>query len=164
MKAAGFETATAGKVFHALTSEDAAEMYDIVYSLSASESPVANNNSNISVYTGNPDNLEDAINVNYATQFLAGYSPQPGGDTGFFLSVGLSASHSPYVVPQSYFDLYPIDQIQLPDTVQGMDLNDVPSFALQFINQNFGSIVAAGNWKPLVQAYGHLEKSKRQLI
>ncbi len=34
----------------------------------------------------------------------------------FFLGVGFYRPHTPFVAPAKYFDLYPLDRIQLPDT------------------------------------------------
>jgi arylsulfatase A-like enzyme len=43
----------------------------------------------------------------------------------FFLSVGFIRPHVPFYVPQKWFDLFPLDQIELP-SVRMDDLTDVP--------------------------------------
>src|SRR5262249_11823132 len=35
-------------------------------------------------------------------------------DRPFFLAVGFYKPHTPYIAPKKYFDLYPLDTIQLP--------------------------------------------------
>ena len=40
-------------------------------------------------------------------------------DLDFFLAVGLFRPHTPYIAPKKYFDLYPIESIQLPEVPEG---------------------------------------------
>ena len=47
----------------------------------------------------------------------------------FFLAVGLVRPHYPMVAPQSYFDLYPWQEIELPETREG-DLQDIPKVGM----------------------------------
>lgn len=46
-------------------------------------------------------------------------------DEPFFLGVGFFRPHTPYVAPQEYFDLYPLEQMRLPYAPQG-DRDDIP--------------------------------------
>lgn len=50
------------------------------------------------------------------------------GDGPRFNAVGIYRPHEPWYVPQSYFDLYPLDNIELPPVIEG-DLDDVPEGA-----------------------------------
>jgi arylsulfatase A-like enzyme len=45
-----------------------------------------------------------------------------------FNAVGIYRPHEPWFVPQSYFDLYPLEEIKLPPVIEG-DLDDVPPAA-----------------------------------
>ena len=50
----------------------------------------------------------------------------------FFLAAGFFNPHCPYVAPRKYFDLYPLDQITVPDLREARaDLEDVPPMAVQ---------------------------------
>jgi uncharacterized sulfatase len=50
-------------------------------------------------------------------------------DKPFFLAIGFYKPHTPYVAPKKYFDLYPMDKIDLPK-VAAEDVKDVPKPAL----------------------------------
>lgn len=47
----------------------------------------------------------------------------------FFIAAGFYKPHTPYIAPQKYFDLYPLDRVQLPQEPEGA-LNGVPRPAL----------------------------------
>ena len=47
------------------------------------------------------------------------------GDKPFFLAVGLVKPHMPFSVPKKWFDMFPLESIQLPPHRED-DLNDVP--------------------------------------
>ena len=42
----------------------------------------------------------------------------------FFMAVGISKPHLTWYVPQKYFDMYPLDEIELPNTIPN-DLEDI---------------------------------------
>lgn len=97
-----------------------------------------------------PDELtEDGAVTTWAAGFLKQKAKKP-----FFLSVGLYRPHSPWYVPQKYFDLFPLDSIQLPEVKEG-DLEDVPEFARAYdkAGSHHDEIVTKNQWKEAVQAY-----------
>ncbi|MCB9953751.1 MAG: sulfatase [Planctomycetaceae bacterium] len=47
------------------------------------------------------------------------------GEEPFFLGVGFFRPHTPYVAPKKYFDMYPVEQLQLPYAPPG-DRDDIP--------------------------------------
>jgi len=80
-------------------------------------------------------------------------------DGSLFLSIGIFRPHVPWVVPQEYFDKYPLEDLQLPER-QADDLDDLPErFKLLAHNEaKFGKdynkkVVAAGHDKEFVRAY-----------
>jgi arylsulfatase A-like enzyme len=87
--------------------------------------------------------------VNYGIQQLERTHAKP-----FFLAVGLHKPHMPWNVPQKYFDLHPLDSIELPPT-QPDDLADVPPAGREMAHPNgdHRRIVESGRWKEAVQAY-----------
>ena len=74
-------------------------------------------------------------------------------DKPLFLGVGIYRPHIPWYVPQHYFDMHPIDRIELPATLPN-DLDDVPGSDRYASNQRVHQwILDSGNWKRGVQAY-----------
>ena len=72
----------------------------------------------------------------------------------FFMVCGLHRPHTPWDVPKKYFDLYPLDSIQLPE-VRTNDLDDVPAAGRTFARPKaaHAAVVKAGVWKDRVRAY-----------
>lgn len=101
-----------------------------------------------------PEKDEDMIDhqtADWAIQRLQQSHEQP-----FFLAAGFIRPHVPFYAPQKWFDLYPLDSIQLPPYLQG-DQGDIPA-----ISQAVHDIPPMpttewakkeGEWKAIVQAY-----------
>jgi len=59
-------------------------------------------------------------------------------DEPFFLAAGFFNPHCPYVAPKKYFDLYPLEDIEIPDLEEAKaDLEDVPPMAVQRDTRNW---------------------------
>jgi len=77
-------------------------------------------------------------------------------DKPFFLAVGFVRPHVPWHVPQKWFDLHPLESIQLPPYLKG-DMDDVPSMGhkvaemLQMPTTEWA--MEKDQWKSIVQAY-----------
>ncbi len=67
----------------------------------------------------------------------------------FFLACGIFRPHIPWEVPQKYFDIYPLDQIQLPPHQEG-DLKDAFSHGRE---QWHRWVLENNLWEVLVQGY-----------
>ncbi|HPC61685.1 MAG TPA: sulfatase [Verrucomicrobiota bacterium] len=71
----------------------------------------------------------------------------------FFMACGLHRPHTPWDVPKKYFDLHPLESIQLPAVLTN-DLADVPPPGLRFAGRTVhANIIQAGLWKDRVRAY-----------
>ena len=72
----------------------------------------------------------------------------------FFLACGLVKPHMPWSVPKKYYDLYPLDKIQLPKVLES-DLNDIPpaGIALAKPDEDHAAVLKSGRWKEAAQAY-----------
>jgi arylsulfatase A-like enzyme len=66
------------------------------------------------------DAMGDGQVVNWVIQQLEAASTGPR-----FIAAGLYRPHLPWYVPQKYFDMHPVEHVQLPDYLE-TDLEDVP--------------------------------------
>lgn len=62
--------------------------------------------------------------LDYKTAKWAENQLEGGFEKPFFMSVGISKPHLPFVVPQEFFDLYNLDSIIVPEFFMG-DLDDI---------------------------------------
>jgi arylsulfatase A-like enzyme len=96
------------------------------------------------------DDMADGKLVNWAAKFLKRDHDRP-----FFLGVGFYRPHMPWHVPKKYFDLFPLEDVQLP-TTKAKDVDDLPGYGRWLARERTGFHVAAvrqNQWKPAVQAY-----------
>ena len=94
------------------------------------------------------DKTDDGQIAAFAADFLSQKQKQP-----FFLALGLYRPHSPWYVPQKYFDTIPLDSIKLPE-VKVDDLDDVPVIAKSHLKEGYHQLILDKNlWKEAVRAY-----------
>ena len=75
-------------------------------------------------------------------------------DKPFFLACGIYRPHEPWFVPKKYFDMFPIEDIQLPPGYKEDDLDDLPPAGQQAgPNRYFAHICKEGQWKHGIQGY-----------
>lgn len=73
----------------------------------------------------------------------------------FLLSCGIYRPHLPWYVPQQYFDMFPIEEIELPKYLEN-DLDDVGERARDIAHRggNYHKhVVEANQWRHAVQGY-----------
>ncbi|MFT7302108.1 MAG: arylsulfatase A-like enzyme [Akkermansiaceae bacterium] len=75
-------------------------------------------------------------------------------DKPFFLACGIYRPHEPWFVPKKYFDMFPLEEVQLPPGYKEDDLDDLPAMGKKVgPNRYFAHIREQGQWKQGVQAY-----------
>ncbi len=75
-------------------------------------------------------------------------------DKPFFLACGIYRPHEPWFVPDKYFKLFPLDEIQLPPGYKEDDLEDLPPAGQnRGPNRYFPHIRKQGKWKEGIQGY-----------
>ena len=95
------------------------------------------------------EDMPDHATVDYCIGKLNEKSAQP-----FFIACGLVKPHMPFSVPKKWFDLFPLESIQLPPH-RADDLDDVPPGGVKMAKPegDHAAIVKSGRWKEAVQAY-----------
>ena len=78
-------------------------------------------------------------------------------DSAWWMGVGFYRPHVPQYVPQKWFDLYPIDSIQLP-AILANDLDDLSRYGidltrLEHVSPPHEWVIENDAWKPMVQSY-----------
>ena len=98
---------------------------------------------------GDDDALEDFHTVAYCIAQM-----QHKHDKPLFLACGLHKPHMPWNVPRKYYDLFPLESIELP-RVLATDLDDVPpaGVALARAEGDHQRILESGRWKEAVRGY-----------
>ena len=96
------------------------------------------------------EEMPDYAVVSYGLKRLA----EPAGDKPFFLAVGLVKPHMPFSVPKRWFDLFPLETIELPPH-RADDLADIPVAGVKMAGPegDHALMVKSGRWKEAVQAY-----------
>jgi arylsulfatase A-like enzyme len=95
------------------------------------------------------EELPDYKVVSYGLEQL-----QTDHDRPFFLAIGLVKPHMPFSVPRKWYDLFPLDSIELPPH-RDDDLADVPPAGVRMARPegDHAQIVRSGRWREAVQAY-----------
>ena len=72
----------------------------------------------------------------------------------FFLGCGFFRPHLPWYVPKKYFEMYPLDEVQLPK-VKEDDLDDLPEIARKIARPqgDHKKVTEHKQWRKAVQAY-----------
>ena len=99
---------------------------------------------------GTDEEQTDGMSANEAIRLLNRYAKN---DQRFFLAVGLFRPHTPFVAPKKYFDMYPINDIEVPKVPKGY-LDTIPAPARNSITRKKNQV----NLKPelakeAIQAY-----------
>jgi arylsulfatase A-like enzyme len=98
------------------------------------------------------DVLADYHTANWAAEELGKKHDKP-----LFLACGIFRPHMPWNVPKKYFDMYPLDKIEIPP-YQKDDLNDLPTEGVKMAdNGDHEKLLGSGNtdslWRAAIQAY-----------
>ena len=132
----GYSTLAAGKIYH--RHQDTADEWDqwggrygwsgmgkLVGPEGVSGLPTP------SIFDFGPIPVEDdQMNDSKVTQWARERLAEPQ-DKPFFLAVGLITPHLPLFTPQKYYDMYPLDTVELPPVLPG-DLDDLPPLGRKF--------------------------------
>ena len=103
------------------------------------------------------DAIGDASIAGYGIDQLRRRHARP-----FLLTIGFHKPHMPWNVPKMYFDMYPLDAVQLPP-YRADDLRDIPPAGVTMARgpgsnspdkpSDYELMVKSGRWTKAVQAY-----------
>jgi arylsulfatase A-like enzyme len=102
-----------------------------------------------------PTGGEDRATKDYQTALWAAAELERKFDRPFFMAVGLSKPHLPWFVPQKYFDMYPLEEVEVPQ-FRADDLDDIklPNGRNKFrASEDFLRIKKYDKFKEATQAY-----------
>lgn len=159
-KANGYVTITRGKIFHTeLEKQRRAAMWDADggkgnYGPNTKETNLppdlrAPRMFKSIPWTGPETDHPDNITAGYIAAKLDSTYDKP-----FFMTCGLYKPHNPWTAPKRFFDMYPLESIQLPKVLDG-DWDDLPPIAREWANNpvDFEALKRSGKWKEIVQGY-----------
>ncbi len=152
----GYHAAGCGKIFHGAFPEDASwneylrQKGDPEPTKEILESPHSHAGT---IRWGELDvddsKMSDHKMVDWTIKYLKEKHDKP-----FFLGCGIFRPHMPWNVPRKYYDMYPLETIQLPKVLE-TDLDDIPPAGRQMAKPegDHATILKTGNWQRAVQAY-----------
>ncbi|MDY6949779.1 MAG: sulfatase-like hydrolase/transferase, partial [Pseudomonadota bacterium] len=143
---AGYHTSMIGKVMHSARVPDSfgAQFADYIFE---DREGVGGNRIGV-LDEGLRDTNGDEVNVAQALQLLQSFSSVDQ----FAMFVGINKPHLNWVVPQEFYDMYPIEDIVMTDFPID-DLMDLPGAALALTGQDRWSIDPADAGPEAMQAY-----------
>ena len=94
--------------------------------------------------------MEDTVTASAAQSFLTNYA----GADPFFMAVGIYKPHLHWKTPEKYYDLYPMDDIDLP-AIDGVGFEDLPEFFQNVLGLERDQELhpESASWPELIQAY-----------
>ncbi len=150
---AGYYVCGSGKIYHE-SFKRRSEWDDYLDNEGSSPKPAAGQPDGVGGIKFAPidckdEDLSDWRITNYGIEELGKPHDKP-----LFLAVGLHKPHMPWFVPRKYYDLFPLDKIELPPHIEH-DLDDVPPSGIKMARPqgDHAQILAAGKWKDAVQGY-----------
>ena len=149
----GYRTITAGKIFHWYKNEASdPQSWDeqFEYDFWAPRTPRPKYEPFAAGPLDVPDGqMPDMKVARWIADRLAASDDQP-----FFMAAGIFRPHLPWRVPQKYFKLYPLNEIQLPEA-KADDWEDLPPRGREIAGWHnpHNESVRLGTWKRGVQAY-----------
>ena len=97
--------------------------------------------------------VKDYLTAEWAAEKFQKLAEQ---DKPFFMALGFSLPHVPLYVPQKWFDLYPLESLKLPETMDG-DMDDISKYAVHLFQSGVAPrhswLLENDEWKHAVQAY-----------
>ncbi len=96
------------------------------------------------------EQFADSRTLDYVTQQLR----EADESQPLFLACGIFRPHLPWYVPQQFFDLFPLDEVQIPH-VPDDELDDIPPAGIRMAKPegDHKAVVESNQWPQAVQGY-----------
>lgn len=156
----GYYAAGAGKIYHG--GFDRQEEWDDYYRERGGRCKLLNDTDGVGGIKFSPVDCGDEGIADYGIASYGIEQLQRKHDKPFFLTIGFHKPHMPWNVPKKYYDLYPLDKIELPPYRED-DLNDIPPAGVKMARgpgsnspdkpSDHEAMRTSGRWKEAVQAY-----------
>jgi len=93
------------------------------------------------------DLMQDELHAQWAVEKIRQFENE-GLDQPFFLGIGFVRPHTPLYAPKKYFDMYPLDELELADWIEG-DENDT------YYKDNFSEDMKGPRYyRTILESYG----------
>jgi arylsulfatase A-like enzyme len=149
----GYYVAGAGKIYHG-DGDQFGEWEDYAKSGHGDFQPGKGENDGVGGIRFAPVDQSDEEMGDYQTVSYCIEQLNRQHDRPFFLACGLHKPHMAWNVPRKYYDLFPLDSIQLPKVLEN-DLDDVPPAGIKMANPqgDHATMLKSGRWKEAVRGY-----------
>lgn len=165
LKKNGYRTMWSGKIFHSGENGvkshpgekrmeemwDDKEGYDGGYGPRGTEANIYGAKAwfNYQEWQGSDEDFPDISNGDITIERL-----QQEYDRPFFMAMGFYRPHTPWTAPKRFFEMYPLDEVQLPEVLEN-DLDDVPPIGREWAHSNvkLDELKKMKKWKYAVRAY-----------
>jgi arylsulfatase A-like enzyme len=159
-RANGYKTAGAGKIYHG--GFDRTDEWDEFGKERGGPCKLLNSTDGVGGIKFSPVDCGDEGISDYSIADFGIAQLQRTHDKPFLVTVGFHKPHMPWNVPKKYFDMYPLDKIELPPYRED-DLSDIPPAGKRFarapgsnspdVPSDHELMLKSGRWKEAVQAY-----------
>jgi arylsulfatase A-like enzyme len=159
-RANGYATLGAGKMYH--SSLDRKEEWNDYGTERRGRCKLLNSTDGVGAIKFSPVDCADEDIADYSIAEYGVTQLQRRHDKPFLLTIGFRKPHMPWNVPAKYFEMYPLDSIELPP-YRDADLADVPPPGVKMarapgtkaadVPSDHELMLESGRWKEAVQAY-----------
>ncbi|MEX2176315.1 MAG: sulfatase [Pirellulaceae bacterium] len=149
----GYYVAAAGKIYHG-DGDQFGEWDDYANIRGGDLAPAAGTSGGVGGIRFAPVDAADEEMHDYRTVSYCIEQLERKHDKPFFLACGLHKPHMAWNVPRKYYDLFPLDKIELPKVLE-TDLDDLPPAGLRMARPegDHAEMLRSGRWKEAVQGY-----------
>lgn len=159
-RANGYYTAGVGKIYHGTF--DRRQEWNDYGTERRDRCNLLNPTDGVGEIKFSPVDCADAGVPDYSIASYGIEQLQRKHDKPFLLTVGFRKPHMPWNVPKKYFDMYPLEKIELPPYRED-DLTDIPPAGVRMARRpgsdsphkpsDHEAMLRSGRWKEAVQAY-----------